>query len=85
MIRYELVATTGSYTNAQGEEKRRYENVGHVHESKDGRLYITLKSTFNPAGLPRKEGEDRVFINMFEPKDDAKGKRHKEAEDDVPF
>ncbi len=67
MIKYEIVATTGTYTNGNGEEKRRYENVGHVHEH-EGRFYITIKATFNPAGLPRREGDDRVFLNLYEPK-----------------
>ena len=68
MIKYEIVATTGTYTDKEGNEKRRYENVGHVHVSQEGRFYITMKATFNPAGLPRKEGDDRVYLNLFEPK-----------------
>ena len=64
---YELVATTGSYTNAQGEEKKRWEKVGAVHKGQYG-PYITLEAWFNPAGLPRKDGDSRVYLNCFEPK-----------------
>ena len=84
MIRYEIVATTGSYTNANGEEKRRYENVGHVHQH-EGRFYITLRATFNPAGLPRKEGDDRVFLNLYEPKEKEAPKAQKSMDEDEPF
>lgn len=83
MIKYEIVATTGTYTDRDGNEKRRYEQVGHVH-THDGRAYITLKATFNPAGLPRKEGDDRVFLNLFEPKEKAKP-AEQAPDDDIPF
>ena len=64
---YDLVATTGSYTNAQGEEKKRWEKVGAVHKGQYG-PYITLEAWFNPAGLPRKDGDSRVYLNCYEPK-----------------
>ena len=86
-IKYEIVATTGSYTDKQGNEKRRYENVGHVHEH-EGRLYATIKATFNPAGLPRKEGDDRVFLNFYEPKEKTTTSSKSSSSDmdpDIPF
>ena len=96
-IEFDLVAVTGSYTDKQGNEKKRYENVGQVH-SYEGRRYITLKATFNPAGLPRKEGDDRVFLNMFVPKEKpqqspqqnggearSSGGAFDDMNDDIPF
>ncbi len=41
-IKYEIVATTGTYTDRDGNEKRRYENVGHV-PTHEGRFYITKR------------------------------------------
>jgi len=68
MIEYELAVKTGSYTDREGNEKGRWENIGHIHTSQDGRWYVTLKRTFNPAGVPPREGDDRVFVSCFEPK-----------------
>ena len=68
-IEYELAVKTGSYTDKAGNEKARWLNVGHLHQH-EGRRYITLSRTFNPAGVPvRSEGDDRVFISCFEPKE----------------
>jgi hypothetical protein len=90
-IEYELAVKTGSYTDRNGNEKTRWQNVGHLH-THEGRRYITLSRTFNPAGVPaRTEGDDRVFISCFEPKakEDAPAQKPatggKPFNDDIPF
>lgn len=88
-IEYELAVATGSYTDKAGNEKKRWQNVGHLHVH-EGRRYITLSRTFNPAGVPpRTEGDDRVFISCFEPKerDQPAAKPAKAAafDDDLTF
>ena len=88
-IEYELAVKTGSYTDKAGNEKSRWQNVGHLH-THEGRRYITLSRTFNPAGVPaRNEGDDRVFISCFEPKakDDAPKSARGQAplDDEIPF
>ena len=87
-IEYELAVKTGSYTDKNGAEKARWLNVGHLH-THEGRRYITLSRTFNPAGVPvRSEGDDRVFISCFEPKErDAapKPKGGAPFDDDIAF
>lgn len=40
--KYDLVATIGKYKNADGEEKKRYANVGSVFEDSEGRISIKL-------------------------------------------
>jgi len=68
---YDLVITTGSYTNSQGEVKKQYKNVGIVKQGENGQ-YILLDRTFNPAGVPNPENKDMLIISMFEPKEKTK-------------
>lgn len=66
---YDVVATVGSYTDRQGNEKRRYENVGVMMEGDKG-PYLMLKRTFNLAGVPT--DRDTVLLSLFEPRDDQR-------------
>jgi len=72
-ILYELSVVTGQYESG-GEVKKRWQNIGHLHESSDGRQYITLNPVINLAAIPRREGDDRVYVNLFEPKKKESGK-----------
>lgn len=87
--KFDLVVTTGSYTNREGMEKRQYETIGTVWENEKGQ-FITLKKTFNPAGIA--SDRDTIMVSMFEPrpKDGAPRGNAKVASDpfddaDVPF
>ena len=66
---YDLAIATRRYTDRDGKEKSSYENVGSVLEMDDGGRMILLKRSFNPAGVPFKDGSDQVVISMFVPKD----------------
>jgi hypothetical protein len=66
MIVKNLVVTNGEYTTRDGETKRRYVTIGQLHEH-EGRQYITLDAYVSLAGFPRKEGESRVFANLYDP------------------
>lgn len=61
---YDVVAVTGKYTNANGEERKRYLNVGAVIEGQYGPS-LAMDPHINLAGLPR-DGE-RVFLSLFTP------------------
>lgn len=63
---YDAVVKVGSYTNSQGEQKNRYENVGSVMQGDSGQFLI-LKRTFNPAGVPNPDNKDSIIVSMFEP------------------
>lgn len=63
----ELTIATGKYTDASGTEKTRWRTIGHLHDGQKGQ-YITLDSLVNLAAIPRKDGDDRVYVNMFDPK-----------------
>lgn len=63
---YDLAVKTGTYTQ-NGETKGRYENVGAMMEGSDG-PFVMMKRTFNPAGVPHKDGSDAILVSMFQPK-----------------
>lgn len=67
----DIVAKVGEYQDHNtGETKGRYENVGALFQSdSDGSLFIMLKRTFNPAGVPNPENRDSVLLSCFVPKD----------------
>ncbi len=65
----DLAVKTGSYTDRNGETKGRYENVGSILQMDDGSKMMLLKRSFNPAGVPFKDGSDQIIISMFDPKD----------------
>ena len=73
----DLAVVTGSYTNAKGETKKRYLNVGALMSNDNGQ-FIFLNRSFNPAGITAKEGSESIIISMFDPKS-------KESKDDLPF
>jgi hypothetical protein len=67
---YDLAVKTGSYTDRQtGAEKGRYQNVGSILQMDDGSKMILLSRTFNPAGVPFKDGSDQIIVSMFKPKE----------------
>ena len=96
---YDLAVVTRRYNDRDGKEKSAYENVGSVLEMDDGGRMILLKRSFNPAGVPFKDGSDQVAISMFVPKDKEQSpaqEQHSTAKadgyqkptdgfDDVPF
>lgn len=89
---YDLGVKTGTYTDANGETKGRWENVGSVLQMDDGGKLILLKRSFNPAGVPFKDGSDQIALAMFEPKkregapQQAKpGNYAPSSDEDIPF
>ena len=90
---YDLAVKTGSYTDREGNEKGRWQNIGSVLQMDDGGKVILLSRTFNPAGVPFKEGSDQIMVSMFPPKDkDGQTSAPRSApaqtqagDDDIPF
>ena len=64
---WDLAVKAGEYLK-DGRTRNRWENIGAMWEGRDGNPYITMKATFNPAAIQRKEGSDSIFISCFEPK-----------------
>jgi hypothetical protein len=67
---YDAAVKTGSYTDRNGQQKNRYENIGVVLQGNEG-PYLMLKRTFNPAGVTPREGSDSILVSLFTPRDDA--------------
>ena len=65
----ELAVVTSTYVDQRdGLERKNYENVGVLMESDDGGNFILMKRHFNPAGIPTKQGSDKIFVSCFDPK-----------------
>ena len=60
----DLAVKTGTYQKG-GETKNRYENIGSVFQDDNGGEFMTLKRTFNPAGVPNPDNKDSVIISKF--------------------
>ena len=97
--KYDLAVKTGSYTDRNGQEKGRYENIGSVMQGDNG-PFLILKRTFNPAGVPNPQDKDSVIVSCFEPRDSgaqnsnqapqqaspqAQQKKEDNFDDDIPF
>ncbi len=63
---YDVTVKTGEYTNSQGENKGRYENIGTMMQGDNG-PFLIMKRTFNPAGVPNPGNKDSVICSCFEP------------------
>ena len=68
----DVVVKTGEY-ESNGETKGRFENVGTAWKSDDGGFMVTLKRTFNPAGVPNPEGRDTVMLSFYDIKESNGG------------
>ena len=63
----DLAVKTGSYEK-NGETKNKYENNGSIMQSDDGGKFMFLKRSFNPAGIPFKDGSTDIIVSIFDPK-----------------
>lgn len=80
IVKYDVLARTGTYTNAGGEEKSRWMKCGVVFENEKG--YLSLKLEGIPVGQ-----EWSGFFSLFEPKpkDGPVEVRRDNFSDDVKF
>lgn len=70
-ITHNITVAVGTYTK-DGVEKTNWETVGARWEKDDKGVFFTMKKTFNPAGVPTKEGSKDIFLYMMEVKDKDK-------------
>lgn len=78
---HELKVKTGEY-ESEGKMKGRYQTVGAIYEGNYNSPVIYIYSTFNPAGVPRKEGSSGVRVYAF-PAQDKPSVRPAESEQDT--
>jgi hypothetical protein len=79
-VKKELSAIVGKYTNAQGQEKNRYQRIGSIIDTKNGDM---LKLDV----IPLKDGgwDGWAYINDPKPKETKYEGLPKDEEDDIPF
>ena len=65
---FNLAVKSRSYKDKNGNDKAVWKSVGSLMEH-DGNKFIMLDASFNPAGVPRKDGSDCINIYLFTPKD----------------
>lgn len=65
---YDITAVTGEYTDANGNTKKSYVNVGAMMEGNDGIPYLLIDRHINFAGLPNPQGRSNVILNCFQPR-----------------
>lgn len=78
-IKYEVSATTGTYTTADGAQKRRYSKIGVILQTQNG---PALKLDAIPIGW-----DGFAYLNEPQPKRDEphQTRREQVKSDDVPF
>lgn len=95
---YDLAVKTGEYTDSQGQQKGRWQNVGAVMTSDNGGQFVMLAKWFNPAGVADAKGGESILLSCFEPNKDKGGGQQQSApaprpapaptfdgSDDIPF
>lgn len=88
-----LLIKTGEYTNANGEIKGRYLNLGVIMQGKNGGEYALLDPSIDLAGallkqnIAREENRDSLMVSIFEneQKGDYKNINQDLNRDEVPF
>jgi hypothetical protein len=66
---YDLSVPKDGYTNKAGDAKAVWLPIGSIMENADGKRFILLERTFNPAGVPNPENRSNVLVSMFKPKE----------------
>ena len=61
---HDLAVKVGEYEK-DGQTKNRYVNIGMILEKDDGGRFMLLNRSFNPAGVPFKEGSETIMVSMF--------------------
>lgn len=81
MVKYEVIASTGTYKNKQGEDKKRWLKCGVVMETKNGGLAMKLEAV--PVG------SDGWFTltepKEYEPKGRPAAQSISDMDSDPPF
>lgn len=74
----DIVVKVGEYTDRNtGTTKGRFENVGALMESDNNgekSMFIMLKRTFNPAGVPGQDARDSLLLSCYIPQDQREQK-----------
>jgi cytidylate kinase len=72
-----IVVVTGTYTNREGQEKKRYQTIGSVFVDDSNNLKIKMDST------PLVEGGWNGWANCYDLEE--KANKQEDRHDDIPF
>jgi hypothetical protein len=89
-VEFEVVTSTGSYIDKNGEEKKRWLKCGVIFKSEKGNYSMKLEA------IPTKSSEDGMWFALFVPKPreqkpqqqgfrDKPQKATDDFDDDIPF
>ncbi len=83
---HDLAVKVGEYEK-DGQTKNRYVNIGMILEKDDGGRFMLLNRSFNPAGVPFKEGSETIMVSMFSTTSGKENNEEKPApsDGDIPF
>jgi len=75
---HDLVVKVGEYTDrSTGQTKGRFENIGALMEGEgqngEKSVFIMLKRTFNPAGVPGQDARESLLVSCYVPQDRQQG------------
>ena len=83
---YDIAVEVARFTGNDGKEKKRWKNIGAVWTSTDikGEKYnfIMLDRSFNPAGVPCKDGADAIRASLFKQKNNADNNSQQQTKHD---
>ena len=65
-----LCVATSKY-QSNGQEKTNWQTVGGLMQDDNGRQFLILQRTFNPAGVPNPDNKDVIYVSMFDIKKDV--------------
>lgn len=85
--KYDAVIAVGSYTDAQGNAKKRYLNIGAVMEGENG-LFLLLDAhilSMQVFALANKERRDSVLVSLFDANRERSTGEQLPPDDGVPF
>ena len=66
---HDLTIPAGQYVDKNGQTRTKWENIGAIFQTDNGKSFVTLKRTFNPAGIPLDDkgtNKDSIIINLFD-------------------
>lgn len=69
---YNVAVPTGQYTDKTGNTRANWETVGAMFQKDDGKKFITIKRTFNPAGVNTDGNSASVILSLFEPRENER-------------
>lgn len=72
-VLYNMVVVTGTYTDATGATKKKYQTIGVVLEGNGGSQFALMDRTFNPAGVPHDPAKGNSIMVSFYPPESNSG------------